>query len=97
MFVDRNKKLQSSNQSNGSYEITSYSYDDKMQKGTISATVTSDSFAIRKWLLVKIGEISSSKNVSLDARKNKAEGGAYQVLDESISNGILSIDFETVW
>ena len=97
VFVDRNKQLQSSNESYGSYEITSYSYDDKKQTGIISATATSDSFAVRKWLLVKIGEILSSKNVSLDARKNMAEGGAYQVLDEKIENGVLTIDFETVW
>lgn len=97
VFIDRNKQLQSSSESYGSYEITSYSYDDKKQTGTISAATTSDSFAVRKWLLVKIGEISSSKNISLDARKNTAEGGAYRVLDESISNGILSVDFETVW
>ena len=78
-------------------KITSYNYDDKNQKGNISSTVTSDSFAVRKWLLVKIGEIASSKNVSIHASKSAVDGGAYRVLDENINNGILTIDFETVW
>ena len=97
IFVDRNKKLQSVTGNGSAYQITSYNYDDRKQTGSISSTVSGESFAVRKWLLVKIGEIASSKNISLKANKNTSDGGAYRVLDEKIIDGILTIEFETVW
>lgn len=78
-------------------EITSYSYDDRSGKGSLSARVTSDHFKTRNWMIKKIGEIASSKRVALHAGKESLKGGNYQVLDEGTENGVLTINFETLW
>ena len=80
-----------------SYKVTAYNYDEQKRKGYISVATTGSNFAVRQWLLNKIGEIASSKNVALQASKNRAEGGSYRVTNEKVANGILSIEFETLW
>lgn len=98
VYVDRNKQLASEQGTTGqSHKVTAFQYDDRTQKGSISATVGSESFVVRQWLLEKIGEISSSKNIALQASKNRSDGGAYRVMDEKISDGVLTIWFETVF
>jgi hypothetical protein len=77
--------------------INSYSYDDKKQRGSISAKVNGDSFVVRDWLLKKIGEIASSKNVAIRAGNEQREGGSYKVLNENIEDSVLSMDFETLF
>jgi cold shock CspA family protein len=99
IYLDVNRKMASSagSKTPPAYRITGYNYDDQTGKGFIAAETGKDNFVVRKWLLNKIGEIASSKNVALDARRNRAEGGAYRVTDENIANGVLSIEFETIW
>lgn len=99
IFLDRNRNLSSASVRGTApaYRVTAYNYNDSTGKGFIAAVVGERSFAVRRWLLNKIGEIASSKNVAIDARRNNAEGGAYRVTDEKVSNGILSIEFETIW
>ena len=99
IYIDGNKKFQSAGTKGNppAYRVTAYSYDEQTRKGAISAVTGAQSFAVRQWLLNKIGEIASSKNVAIDARKNRAEGGAYRVTNEKVANGILSIEFETIW
>lgn len=77
--------------------ITSYSYDDKTGRGSLSAKVASDHFNTRNWMIKKIGEIASSKRIALRAGSESLQGGSYLVLDESIQDDILTISFETLW
>lgn len=99
VYVDANNHnpAGASASSSAAYKVTAYHYDDSSGKGYISAVTGSQNFAVRQWLLNKIGEIASTKNVALDARKNRAEGGAYRVTNEKVANGVLSIEFETIW
>lgn len=78
-------------------EVTAYSYNDKTGNGRLSAKVDAGHFKTRNWMIKKIGEISSSKRVALQAGKESLEGGNYKVTDESTNNGILTIKFETLW
>ena len=99
IYIDARSKLRATGGSGAAptYRVTAYSYDDQTRRGYISVQTGGQSFAVRQWLLDKIGEIASSKNIALDARKNRAEGGAYRVTNEKVANGVLSIEFETIW
>lgn len=100
IYIDKNKSLKSSDsEAESSHKITAFSYDDATGKGSISATVGTDVFGVRQWLLEKIGEISSSKNIAIDASKNRSDGGAYRVMDEKIEQqgSVLTIWFETLF
>jgi hypothetical protein len=48
-------------------------------------------------MLSKIGEIASSKNLAIQAGRESLEGGNYEVLDESMKDGVLKIDFQALW
>lgn len=78
-------------------EIISYNYDDNSGNGSLSAKVGSNNFKTRQRMINKIGEIASSKNIAFEAGKEKVKGGNYNVGNESISNGVLTIEFKTLW
>lgn len=69
-------------------------YDDKTRKGSI--TVHGKGIEARAWMLRKIGEIADSKNVALSTGQ-EAGGGRFAVLNESISAGKFTIEFETLY
>ena len=48
-------------------------------------------------MLNKIGEIASSKNVAIKAGEEPLKGGSYEVLDESMSDGVMTINFRAAW
>lgn len=80
-----------------SYDVSAYSYDDNTGKGYISVVTKGQDFAARQWVLNKIGEIASTKNVAIDASRNRSQGGSYRVTDEKSAQGVLSVQFETIW
>ena len=81
----------------GNTTITGYEYNDKTRKGSISAHVDKNQFSTRKWLLTKIGEIASTRNVAIEAGNTPTTGGSYTLLDEKVANGVLTINFETLY
>ena len=66
-------------------------YDDATRKGSIS--VQGKGLEARSWMMEKIGEIASSKNIRIKAGTNP-KAGYYRVLDEKIQDGKYTIDFE---
>ena len=78
-------------------EIVSYDYDDASRSGSLSARVGDDHFATRQHMIIKIGEIASSKNIAIQAGKEKNNGGNYELRDEFTRDGILTINFKALW
>jgi len=78
-------------------KILSYQYDNKTSKGTLSAKIGNRAFATRQYLVNKIGEIASSKNIAIKAGNAPVEGGSFELLDESSNNGVMQIHFRTLW
>jgi hypothetical protein len=78
-------------------KVVAYEYNDATRKGSMSATAKGDQFTLRNWMLNKIGEIASSKNVAIKAGEEPLKGGNYTVLDESITDGVMTIEFKAEW
>lgn len=96
IFIQRNARQGQKGRSQ--YKVETYHYDDKNRRGSISVRIIKgEQFKARAWLLTKIGEIASSKNVAIRAGSEPTTGGNYTVLNEKSRNGILTIDFETVY
>jgi len=66
-------------------------YDDMTRKGYIS--VQGKGLEARSWMLEKIGEIASTKNIRIQAGTSP-KAGYYRVLDEKIQDGKYTIEFE---
>jgi len=96
IYSMRNASVENS-KTNKPTEIIAYDYNDRTGEGSLSAKVNGDHFQTRNWMIKKIGEISSSKRVALQAGKESLQGGNYKVSDEQSQNGILTIKFETLW
>jgi hypothetical protein len=86
-----------SGKASGRFKVVSYSYNDKNREGSLSARAESDQFKLRNWMLNKIGEIASSKNVAIKAGEEPLKGGSYEVLDESMTDGVMTINFRAAW
>jgi len=69
-------------------------YDDNTGKGKIS--ISGQGLSARPYLLQRIGEICSSKNVVLKAGQ-KIPAGSYKILSENLKNGKLTIEFESIY
>jgi hypothetical protein len=74
-------------------KVVSYKYDDKTQRGSLSVDITGRGIEVREWVLKNIGEICSSKELLLEAGQEPRRGGHYRVLNESVKDGILTIEF----
>jgi hypothetical protein len=74
-------------------KVINYQYDNVTRKGTLSVDVSDYGLEARNWVLQNIGKICSSKNLLLEAGKETDTGGKYRVLNESMKNGILTIEF----
>ena len=68
-------------------------YDDVTRKGYIS--VQGKGLEARSWMLEKVGEIASTKNIRIQAGTSP-EAGYYRVLDEKIQDGKYTIEFEII-
>ena len=66
-------------------------YDDMTRKGYIS--VQGKGLEARSWMLEKVGEIASTKNIRIQAGTSP-KAGYYRVLDEKIQDGNYTIEFE---
>ncbi len=68
-------------------------YDEETQQGSIS--VTGKGLEARNWMLNKIAEVCSSKNIVMKEGK-KPEAGYYRLLDEELVDGVYTIKFEAI-
>jgi len=66
-------------------------YDDATRMGSIS--VQGKGLEARSWMMEKIGEIASSKNIRIKAGTNP-EAGYFRILNEKFKDGKYTIDFE---
>ena len=66
-------------------------YDDATGKGSIS--VQGKGLEARSWMMEKIGEIASSKNIRIKAGTNP-KAGYFRILNETIKDGKYTIEFE---
>lgn len=82
---------------NKNIKIISYHYDDKSGEGSLAAKIGQQPFTTRQYLINKIGEIASSKNIAIKAGKEPLKGGNFELLDESSINGILKLKFKALW
>jgi hypothetical protein len=69
-------------------------YNDLTRKGLLS--IQGKGIEARSWMLAKIGEIASSKNILLKAGE-KPKAGYFNILNESLDNNIFTIEFETIY
>jgi len=77
--------------------VTAYVYDHETGKGTISVDISGKGIEVRHWIVENIGKICSSKNILLEAGRESPAGGRYRVLNESVADGILTIEFEAAF
>lgn len=89
-----NKTVTSVATPSGNIKIISYSYEDKTQRGVLSVDVSGRGIEAREWVVANIGKICSGKNLTIEAGKEPVTGGRYRILNESIKNDILTIEFE---
>ena len=68
-------------------------YEAKTQSGSLSVDISNYGLGARDWIVQNIGKICSSKEVLLEAGQEKNTGGHYRVLNESLKNGVLTIEF----
>jgi hypothetical protein len=68
-------------------------YDENTRQGYIS--VKGRGLEARSWMLKKIGEVCSSKNIVLEDGK-KPQPGYYRLLDETLVDGVYTIKFEVI-
>jgi hypothetical protein len=76
--------------------VLSYKYDDKTAKGLFSVDMKGKGMETRDWVVKNIGRIASSKELLLEAGNEPTAGGRYRVLNESLANEILTIEFEVL-
>ncbi len=76
--------------------VLSYKYDDKSAKGLFTVDMKDKGMETRDWVVKNIGRIASSKELLLEAGNEPTAGGRYRVLNESLANDILTIEFEVL-
>lgn len=74
-------------------KVVSYQYDARTQNGSLSVDISGHGIEAREWVVKNIGKICSSKEVLLEAGQENSTGGRYRVLNESLKDGILTIEF----
>ena len=79
-------------------QIVDYAFNADLNTGYVSIDVVGDTIAAREQVIRKIGEICSSKNVThVAGAENLRSEGHYQILDEQLTNNILTIHFKAVY
>ena len=77
-----------------SVKVVGYQYDAKTRKGVLSVDVSGHPFEeVRNWVVMNIGKISSSKEILMEAGQENSSGGRYRVLNESVKDGVLTVEF----
>lgn len=77
--------------------IVSYQFDSARKRGTITIDIQGQGIEARHWAVENIGEICSDKNITMIAGQESHTGGAYQVLNESVKDGLLTIEFSALY
>lgn len=76
--------------------VTNYYYDDSSRKGAISVNISGKGIDARDSIIENIGKICSDKGIVLKHGERSHEGAFYRVLNESVKDGILTVEFEFV-
>lgn len=79
------------------WKIKRYSYDAETQRGSITIDIEGKGIEARRWAVEHIGEICSDKNLTMVAGKESHKDGGYRVLNESVTNNSLTIEFQAVY
>lgn len=74
-------------------KVVSYQYDSRTLKGSLSVNIAGHGIEARDWVVENIGKICSTKDVLLESGQEEKTGGRFRVLNESIRDGILTIEF----
>jgi hypothetical protein len=77
--------------------VISYSFDPTTKLGILSVDVTGKGMEVRQSVLDHISNICSTHNVTLQAGKAPPKGATYELREESVNNGILTIKFEALY
>jgi hypothetical protein len=75
------------------FKVVSYQYDAKTRRGVISVDMAGRSIEARDWVVKNIGKICSSKELLMEAGQENGVGGHYRVLNETVKDGVLTIEF----
>ncbi|HOO78002.1 MAG TPA: hypothetical protein PLZ73_08950 [bacterium] len=79
------------------FPIVDYKHDINTGKGTISVDLMGKGILARHWVVKNIGVICSSKYIALEAGEEQTKGGRYHVLSEHFEDGILTVEFQTLY
>lgn len=95
--IQKTNNTQSTTTPWGDIPVVSYRFEAQTRNGELSVDINGKGIEVRKWIIENIGEICSSQNIVLEAGKEPTEGGRYQILKESVENGILTIEFQALY
>ena len=62
----------------------------------LAVDISKQGLEARDWVIQNIGRIASSKELLLEAGSEPTAGGRYKALNESLKDGILTIEFEVL-
>lgn len=77
--------------------IESYQFDATTNKGKLTVDLQGRGVEMRHWIVKNIGKICSDQNITLIAGEKPPQNGRYRILNESLTNGLLTIEFEAVY
>jgi hypothetical protein len=74
-------------------KVVSFKYDANTQHGTLAVDISGHGIEARDWVVNNIAKICSSKDRLLEAGQTPPLDGHYRVLNESVKDNILTIEF----
>ena len=77
--------------------VTSYHYDASTGKGTLSVDITGRGIEARHSVIDNIGKICADKNITLVHGKDTDREARYLIQNESVEDGILTIEFRALY
>jgi hypothetical protein len=77
-------------------QVRKFSYDSATAKGVVVVDIAKFGIKGRDWTIQNIGKIASSKEHLLEAGAEMTTGGQYKVLNETLQDGILTVEFEVL-
>ena len=78
-------------------EVIAYKFDAKTNSGFITIDIKGKGIGARHLIVENIGKICSDKNITMIAGQETHKNGGYRVLNESVTNGLLTIEFEATF
>ena len=77
--------------------VINYRYDALSRKGILSVDITGRGIEARQSVIDNIGKICADKNITLIHGKDTDREAHYRILNESVEEGILTIEFEALY